>query len=118
MVRASLAITISCPTSASGIIILSKTPKTIALFELPNVFVDAYRDISFELGVLFYSLVLFAISVVRVFSGKKCNLLNHGLPDKHLFDNMYSKMSKRKTQLEPSESKINSKLYRETKLSF
>ena len=62
--------------------------------------------------------ILFAISVVRVFSGNKCNLLNHCLPEKHLFDYMYSKISKRKTRLEPSESKINSKLFREKNLSF
>ena len=36
--RASLAITISYPTSASGIIALLITPKRIAIFELPSCF--------------------------------------------------------------------------------
>ena len=33
-----MAITISYPTSASGIIVLLKTPKRIAIFELPSCF--------------------------------------------------------------------------------
>ena len=36
--RASLATTISYPTSVSGIIVLLKTPRRIAIFELPNCF--------------------------------------------------------------------------------
>ena len=35
---AELAMTISHPTSASGIIVLLKTPKRIAIFELPSCF--------------------------------------------------------------------------------
>ena len=35
---ADLAITISYPISASGIIVLLKTPKRIAIFELPSYF--------------------------------------------------------------------------------
>ena len=38
-----LAITILYPTSASGIILLLKTPKIIAIFELPSCFIDAYQ---------------------------------------------------------------------------
>ena len=38
-----LAMTISCPTSASGIIVLLKTLKRIAIFSSPAVLVDAYR---------------------------------------------------------------------------